>query len=109
MANTFENPARIHYSHASVPEHIGDLQNEAKNPKLPITSKGEKDLPMQAVVFQRRHITLLNRALRDPDHPLRGAALELMQGFTRAAEREAITTTLNQAAKEYGIPQKNLS
>jgi hypothetical protein len=64
---------------------------------------------MQTVVFQRRHITLLNKALRDPSHRLREAALEAIQGFTRAAEREEDITTLNRAAKEYGIPHKNLS
>ena len=64
---------------------------------------------MQGVIFQRRHITLLNRAFRDPSHQLRDAALALMQDFTKAAERAEEITTLNRAAKEYGIPHKNLS
>jgi hypothetical protein len=108
MANVSEDPIRNHYWHGSVPEHHADLIDQAKNPQAPQEETGEKGMPTQGVIFERRHITLLNKALRDPSHRLRDAALELMQGFTRAAERDEIRT-LNQAAKEYGIPHKNLS
>jgi hypothetical protein len=109
MVHNSENPARINYFHGSVPEHLDDLADQAKNPLAQRERDGEQGVPMQGVVFQRRHVTLLNRALRNPNHRLREAALEAIQGFTRAAEREEETTTLNRAAKEYGIPQKNLS
>jgi hypothetical protein len=108
MANVSENPKRINYFHDRVKEHVDDLRDQAKNPQAPKESNGERGEPMQTVVFERRHITLLNRALRDPSHRLRDAAVELMQGFTRAAERDEITT-LNRASIEYHIPVKNLS
>jgi hypothetical protein len=109
MVTNPEHPVRINYPHASVTDHVADLQKDAKNPQPRREGNGEKAVPMQDVIFQRRHITLFNKALRDPNHKLRQAALEAMQGFTRAAESEDETRTLNQAAKEYGIPQKNLS
>jgi hypothetical protein len=108
MPNTPENPVRINYSHASVPDHVADLHRQAENPQTPRLGNGEKAEPMQTVVFKRRHITLFNKALRDPNHRLRQAAELAMHGFTMAVERDEITT-LNQAAKEYGIPHKNLS
>jgi hypothetical protein len=110
MVTNPDNPVRNHYFHAPerVQEHKADLADQAKNPLAPREGSGEKRLPMQGVIFQRRDITLLNRALRDPNHRLRDAALELMQGFTRAAERDEIRT-LNQAASDYNIPHKNLS
>jgi hypothetical protein len=110
MGNTSENPVRNHYLHAPerLQEHKADLADQAKNPQTPRVGNGEKVVPMQTIVFERRHITLLNKALRDPSHRLRDAALELMQGFTRAAERDEITT-LNRASIEYHIPVKNLS
>jgi hypothetical protein len=111
MVTNSEHSKRINYFHdrEQVEEHLDDLAEQAKNPLIPREGNGEMGVPMQGVVFQRRHITLLNRALRDPNHRLRDAALVAMQGFTSAAEREEKTRTLNQAAKEYGIPQKNLS
>jgi hypothetical protein len=108
MVHNPENPVRIHYSHTSVPEHVDDLHKQAENPQAPRVGNGEKAEPMQTVVFQRRHMTLLYRALRDPGHRLRDAAVQAMQGFTMAAERDEITT-LNQASKEYGIPNNTLS
>jgi hypothetical protein len=107
MVANSENPNRINYYHERVKEHLDDLRDQAKNPQTQ-EGNGER-VPMQTIVFQRKHITLLNRALRDPSHRLRNTALALMQEFTRAAERGDETKTLNQAAKEYGIPQKNLS
>ena len=65
-------------------------------------------MPTQGIIFQRRDITLLNKALRDPNHRLRDAAVRAMQGFTMEAQRDQITT-LNQASKEYGIPNNTLS
>jgi hypothetical protein len=108
MATNPEKPVGKPYFHSSdsVKEHLDDLAEQAKNPRA---GNGERAVPMQTVVFQRRHVTLLNRALRNPNHRLREAALEAMQGFTIAAEREEDITTLNSAAKEYGIPHKNLS
>jgi hypothetical protein len=106
MANTSENPVRDTYLHENLPAHLKDLRDQANNPQA---GNGERAVPMQHVVFQRRHVTLLNRALRNPNHRLREAALEAIQGFTRAAEREEEFTTLNRGAKQYGIPQKNLS
>ena len=105
MATNPEKPVSIQYFHGSVPEHVADLRDQAKNPRA---GNGERAVPMQHVVFQRRHITLLNKALRDPNHRLREAAVEAMQGFTTAAERDAFRT-LNQAEKEYGIPNETLS
>jgi hypothetical protein len=109
MVTNPEDSVGLPYAHGSLPKHVDALRKQAENPQLPPESRGEKAIPMQDVIFQRKHVTLLNKALRDPSHRLRAAALELMHGFTRAAEREEKTRTLNQAAKEYGIPQKNLS
>jgi hypothetical protein len=109
MANTTpENLGNPHYFHASVPEHKADLVDQAKNPQKPREGTGEKRLPMQGVVFQRKDITLLNKALHNPNHRLRDAAVRAMQGFTMEAQRDEITT-LNQASSDYGIPHKNLS
>jgi hypothetical protein len=108
MANVSEDPIRNHYWHGSVPEHHADLIDQAKNPQAPQEETGEKGMPTQGVIFERRHITLLNKALHDPSHRLRQAAEQAMQGFTMAAERDEITT-LNRAAIDYHIPVKNLS
>jgi hypothetical protein len=105
MATNPDNPARFNYS---IPDHVDDLRKQAENPQSPRVGNGEKGVPMQGVVFQRRDIVLLNKALRNPNHRLRQAAEQAMQGFTKAAERDEITT-LNQASREYGIPNKNLS
>jgi hypothetical protein len=106
--NTPENPVRFPYFHASLPEHKADLDDQARNPQTLRAGNGEKVEPMQTVVFDRRHITLLNKALRNPNHPLRQQAVQAMGGFVMATDRAEITT-LTQAAKEYGIPQTNLS
>jgi hypothetical protein len=110
MGNTSENPVRNHYFHAParVPEHKADLDDQAKNPDAPREGTGEKGLPMQGVIFQRKDIMLLNKALRNPNHRLRDAAIQAMHGFTMAAKKDEITT-LNQAEKEYGIPNNTLS
>jgi hypothetical protein len=111
MANTSEN--RVHFSH-TMPEHGSEIvhegkwQHPSKEPEVHRKGNEEQAIPMQGVVFERRHVALLNKALRDPNHWLRDAALELMQGFTRAAERHEIIT-LNKASNEYHIPNKNLS
>jgi hypothetical protein len=107
MATNPEKPVGKPYFHSSdsVKEHLDDLHDQAKNPRA---GNGERDVPMEHVVFQRRHITLLNRALRNPNHRLRQAAERAMQGFTMDAERDEIIT-LNQAEKEYGIPNTSLS
>jgi hypothetical protein len=105
---TTPDRSESHYYHASVPEHKADLADQAKNPLKPREGTGEKGLPMQGVIFQRKDITLLNKALRDPNHRLRDAAIQAMHSFTMAAKRDEITT-LNQAEKEYGIPNNTLS
>ncbi len=97
-----------HYFHNSVPEHVDDLHKQADNPQARREGTRKKGIPMQGVIFNRRDITLLNKALRDPNHRLRDAAIQAMQGFTIAARRDEITT-LNQAEKEYGIPNNTLS
>jgi hypothetical protein len=98
----------ISYFHGSVSEHVADLHKQAENPRTPRSRKREKALPMQGVVFERRHVDLFNEALRNPDHRLRQAAERAMQGFTVAAEKAEITT-LNRAANEYHIPNETLS
>jgi hypothetical protein len=98
----------IPYFHGSVPEHKADLDNQAETPRTPRSRKREKALPMQGVVFESRHVDLLNEALRNPDHRLRQAAERAMQGFTVAAEKAEVAT-LSQASREYHIPLKNLS
>jgi hypothetical protein len=108
MVTNSENPIRNHYLHKSVPDHVGDLQKQSENPQAPREGIGEKGMPMEGVVFQRRHITLFNKALRNPNHPLRQQAEQAMGGFVLAADRAEITT-LNQASKEYGIPNTSLS
>jgi hypothetical protein len=97
-----------HYYHASVPEHKADLDNQAKIPQKPREGSGEKVVPMQRVIFVNRQARLLLQALGNPNHRLRSAAEQAIQGFTVAAEKAEITT-LNRAASDYHIPHKNLS
>jgi hypothetical protein len=110
MANSSENPVLNHYLHnpERVLEHIGDLQKQAENPQGLRLRKREKALPMEQVVFERRHVDLFNEALTNPDHRLRSAAERAMQWFTVTAERAEVAT-LSQASREYQIPLKNLS
>jgi hypothetical protein len=54
MATNPDNPARINYSHTSVPDHVADLHKQAENPQTPQPGNGEKAVPMQRVVFERR-------------------------------------------------------
>jgi hypothetical protein len=108
MATNPEKPVGIPYFHSSVPDHVDNLHEQARNPQTPREGSGEKAESMQTVVFQRRHITLFNKALRNPNHPLRQQAEQAMGGFVMATERDEIIT-LNQAEKEYGIPNTSLS
>jgi hypothetical protein len=101
-----------YYPH-TMPDHGSEIVDEgkwqpSKEPQVLRAGNEEKDVSMQHVVFQRRHIALFNKALRNPNHRLRQAAERAMQGFAIAAEEDQITT-LNRAASDYGIPVKNLS
>jgi hypothetical protein len=57
MATNPENSRRItaiNYFHGSVPEHLADLSDQAKNPRAPKEDNGEKAEPMPRVVYARR-------------------------------------------------------
>jgi transposase-like protein len=110
MTTNSEHRVRIPYSHASVPDHINDLHKHAENPQPPPAGNGEKVVPMQRVVFDRRHIDLFNAALENPDHEHRRAAERAMRGFTRAVEKpeKPQGISINSAAREYDVPQSFL-
>jgi hypothetical protein len=107
MPTNPEHPVRIPYSHASVPDHVDDLQKQAENPQKPREGSGEKVVPMQRVVFDRRHIDLFNQALQDPNHEHRRAAERAMRGFTRAVEKpeKPQGISINAAAEEFNVPE----
>jgi hypothetical protein len=115
LATNLEKPA--YYPH-TMPDHGAQIVDEGKwqqrnelkieNPQVQRARKREKAHPMPQVVYDRRHVDLFNEALNNPDHRLRTAAEQAMQGFTVAAEKAKIAT-LSQASREYHIPLKNLS
>ena len=108
MATNPEHHARIPYSHADIPKHVDDLGKIPENPQAPKPREREQAVPMQRVVFDRKYIDLFNEAVKNPEHRLRRAAEQVMQGFSEAAERAEVAT-LSQASREYNIPLKNLS
>src|SRR5687767_1855063 len=87
MVTNPEHLARIQYSHADLPKHVDDLRKIPENPQAPKPGSREKVVPMQRVVFDRRHIDLFNAALENPDHEHRRAAEQAMRGFTLAVEK----------------------
>jgi hypothetical protein len=106
MVNTPDNPARNHYFHAPerLQEHKADLDDQARNPQVAREGTGEKGLPMQGVIFDRRHIDLFNQALQDPNHEYRRAAERAMRGFTRVVEKPK-GMSIRSAARELNVPQ----
>jgi hypothetical protein len=108
MVTNPEHRARIPYSHADLTKHVEDLGKIPENPQVPKPGGIEQAVPMQRVVFDRKYIDLFNEAVKNPEHRLRRAAEQVMQGFSEAAERAEVAT-LSQASREYHIPLKNLS
>jgi hypothetical protein len=115
MATNPENPGRItpvNYFHGGVPEHLADLNDQAKNPHAPKEGNGDKVVPMQRVIFVSRQARLLLDALGNPNHPNRRDAEQAMRRFTRAVERRAVEKpkgmTMNSAAQEFNVPRSFL-
>jgi hypothetical protein len=86
-----------HYPHTSVPEHA-----------LWLVEEGKAQTPKKGTIFERSDAKLFFEALEDPDHKYKHEAEAAIQGFTKAVEKSKVTS-LNRAAKTYGIPMKNLS
>jgi hypothetical protein len=107
MVTNSEHRVRIPYSHASVSDHVNDLHKQAENPQAPKAGSGEKAVPMQRVVFDRKQIDLFNAALENPDHEHRRAAERAMRGFTRAVEKpeKPQGISINAAAEEFKVPE----
>jgi hypothetical protein len=104
MGTTPDNRGESYYFHASVPEHKADLDDQAKNPQKPREGSGEKVVPMQQVIFDRRNIDLFNQALQDPNHKHRREAEKALWGFTRAVEKPD-GISINSAAQEFNVPE----
>jgi hypothetical protein len=104
MVTNPEHPVQIHYSHTSVPDHVDDLHKQAENPQTPRAGNGEKAVPMQQVVFDRRHVTLLLEALKNPNHPLRQQAEQLMGSFAGVAEKQR-ESTIGASTGEVKVPE----
>jgi hypothetical protein len=108
MATNPEHPVRFPYSHESTPDHVRDLQNQAKNPQPPTKDAREKALPMQAVIFVNRHAKRLLEALGNPPNdPDRLAAEKAVRGFARAVEKPQ-GMSINSAAREFNVPHRFL-
>jgi hypothetical protein len=115
MATNPDNPARINYSHTSVPDHVADLQKQAENPQAPRAGNGEKAVPMQGVIFQSRHARLLVEALETPNHKYQHRALQAVRRFTAAIEKDMAQDlikdkgiVIEQASRKYGVPASTL-
>jgi hypothetical protein len=128
MGNTPENPVLNHYLHVSVPDHVADLQKQARNPQEQSTSNWEKALPMQRVVYESGHapdeIEQLPENLQQPakeliaalgnrNHALRSAAEQAVRVFAVTAEKTGefkvpeiyqVVATLKEAADKVGVP-----
>jgi hypothetical protein len=113
--NMVTNPGhhvRIPYAHESVPQHVGDLRNQAENPQAPKVASGEKTSSMQHVVFVNRQARRLLDALGNPNHPNRHEAELAIRGFTRAVvrkiEEKPQGISINAAARESNVPENFL-
>jgi hypothetical protein len=134
MVTNPEHSVRIPYSHASVPDHVKDLQYDAKNPQAPREGSGEKAASMQRqVIFEsgrtpdpleqlpenyKQPAKELIAALGNPNPALRSAAEQALRRFTvvtkkagegadgdlKIPEAYVVVETLEQAAEQTGFP-----
>jgi hypothetical protein len=116
MATNPEKPVVNHYSHTSVPEHVGDLQKKVENPQAARAGDGEKAVPMQHVVFVNRQTRQLLDALGNPNHKHRHRALQAVRRFTAAVEKDMAQDLIQdkgiliqEASQLHGIPASTIS